>query len=230
MSSLRNTKCGRCGCYRKEEDFISNERLVKCCVKCRDIQNRYIEKNKEKLKQYRIDNADKKKQYNIDNADKISQQHKQYRIDNADKISQQQKQYCIDNADKISQQKKQYCIDNADKIKEKVEIQKKENPLQIKFKNMIKDSKTSDKKSNRTYEEEYYITKVFLNELWIKQDKKCYYDCCNIEMALDFDKSNTKRISIQRLNNDIAHIQSNCVFSCIQCNVSRNYLKINTTQ
>lgn len=53
MSSLRNTKCNRCKCWRSEEDFISNERVVKSCIKCRQIQKKYSDKCNKDIILYR---------------------------------------------------------------------------------------------------------------------------------------------------------------------------------
>ena len=88
---------------------------------------------------------------------------------------------------------------------------------------MIHSSKVNDKKVNRTYNEDDYINIDFLNELWVKQNEKCFYQDCECKLTLDFNKDfrNPSQISIQRLNNDIAHIQSNCVLSCLKCNVSK---------
>ena len=171
MSNLRDIRCPRCKCYRKQEDFISKERVVKSCVKCREVQKKYADKNRGKEKEYRNDNADKLKHLYQANRDK----------------------------------------------------QKKENPLHIKVKYMVCDSKRNDKNRNRTYEENDYITRSFLKEMWVKQNGVCYYKDCECKLLLEFNKDcrNPNQISIQRLDNNIAHIQSNCVLSCFNCNVKR---------
>jgi len=185
MSNLRDTKCGRCGCWRKAEDFISNERIVKCCVKCRDYQKTYADKNR-----------DKKKQYYQENKEVLKKQNKQNYEENKEEILEKQKQTYQEN--------------------------KIENPLHFKFNIMIKNSKTADKKYNRIYDKEEYINEDFLNELWINQNGKCYYECCNVELSLEFNKDykNPTQISIQRLNNELSHLKDNCVLSCYKCNVS----------
>jgi len=185
MSNLRDKKCSRCNCYRKEEDFISNERIIKSCIKCRNIQKKYADKNREYQKKYNEENRQK--------------------------INERQKQYDEKHKKEILEYKKKYN-----------EEQKQVNPLHIKFINMIKGSKQSDKKSNRTYDEDEYITEDFLNELWVKQNEKCFYECCECKLTLEFNTNfrNPTQISVQRLNNDIAHIKDNCVLSCLKCNVS----------
>ena len=86
---------------------------------------------------------------------------------------------------------------------------------------MITNSKAHDKKKNRTYEADDYINYDFLNELWVKQDKKCYYEDCECELILCFNKDTREdsMITLQRLKNDIAHTKDNCVLSCFRCNV-----------
>ena len=236
-------KCNKCRCWRETNDFIKNEAVMKTCIICRDNgkKSRIVnaDKIKEGLKKYYIENADKvkeqQKKYAIENADKIKEKQKHYRIENADKIKEQQKKHYIKNADKIKERKKKYCIDNADKvkeiqkkwridnaniIKETYEKNKKEKSLHIKFMNMVKSSKSNDKKKNRIYDAEDFIDYDFLNELWVNQNGKCYYDCCKVELSLDFNKDcrNTNKISIQRLDKDIAHTKQNCVLSCFRCN------------
>jgi len=187
MSNLRDKKCSRCNCYRKEEDFISNERIIKSCIKCRNIQKKYADKEEIKEKQ---------KKYRNEHKEELIKYHKQHNNKNKEKIAEYKKKYD--------------------------EQQKINNPLHIKFTNMIKSSIKADKKHNRTYKEEDFITEDFLNELWVKQNEKCYYEDCECKLTLEFNKDfrNPTQISVQRINNDIAHIQSNCVLSCYKCNVS----------
>jgi len=252
---LRDKKCNRCKCWRKEEDFISNERLVKCCKVCREESKKYNAENADKVKEqqkkyyienadkikeqqkkwridnadkvkegqkkYRIENVDKVKQYRIENVDKKKEKDKKYYIENADKVKERSKKYKVENADKIKETNKNYCIENADKIKQNRETIKKENPLKVKIKFMVSNSKYCDKKYNRTYDADNFITEDFLNELWVKQNKKCYYQDCECELILCFNKDTRENnmITIQRLDNQIAHIKSNCVLSCYKCNV-----------
>jgi len=186
MSNLRDTKCGRCGCWRKTEDFISNERVVKCCVNCRDIQKTYADKNREK-------------------------------------INERQKKYDDKNRDKIEERQKQWRIDNPEYNKQFRDSQKQIEPLLTKFKNMIRSSKSNDKKNNLQITEDY-ITLDYLNQLWIFQNGLCYYEDCNVELTLDFNKScrTPTQISIQRHDNNICHSQNNTCLSCFNCNVNKH--------
>jgi len=241
MSNLRDTKCGRCGCWRKTEDFISNERVVKSCVKCRDIEKKYADKNRDKKKQYRIENRDKilEKQNHIENRDKRLEKQKHWRTNNPEYFKQyneinrdKKKQYRIENRDKISENQKQWHIDNPKYSKQYNEEQKQNNPLQWKFIYMINHSKEYDKKHNLTITEDY-ITMDYLNELFIKQNGLCFYQDC--ECVLDYEtfdkkKRNDNLITIQRHNNDICHNQSNTCFACFSCNVNKHKERQQFTQ
>ena len=134
---------------------------------------------------------------------------KQYYIKNKESINQKHNQYYADNTKKVIQKQQQTYTDN-----------KLNNPLKIKLKAMLCNSRTADKKLNRTYTEEDYITRDFLLSLYDEQQGKCFYKSCNCEMTLDFNKSckTPTQISVQRLDNKIAHIKSNCVLSCLFCN------------
>ena len=198
---LRDKKCNRCKCWRKQDDFISNERVVKCCVKCREATKKY---NKQHYQENKEKKAEKQKQ----NKQKIAEYQKKYNEEHKQEKAEYQKQHYQENKEKITEKQKQY-----------KEEQKKENPLHIKFLHMIQGSKTADKKSNRTYNEEDFITEDFLNELWVKQNGLCFYEICECKLTLEFNR-NSNQISIQRLNNELPHIQSNCVLSCFKCNVS----------
>tara|TARA_R110000868_G_scaffold311054_2_gene572196 strand:+ start:68 stop:781 length:714 start_codon:yes stop_codon:yes gene_type:complete len=218
MSSIENecnVKCGACKCWRTENDFVSKNRKMKSCIICR-----------ERSKKYNIENADKRKQYNIKNADKIKDKIKQYYIENKEEILEYQKQHYQENKEKILNQKKEYNNKNKENKsqydKNYYVENKTENPLHMKFIHMINSSKEKDKKYNRTYNADDFMNEDYLNELWINQNGKCFYDCCKVELSLEFNKDcrNPNQISVQRLKNDIAHIKENCVLSCLFCNQS----------
>ena len=161
---------------------------------------------------------------------------KKYTEDNRDKISERKKQYRIDNRDKISENHKQIYIKNRDKILERTikynEEQKQNNPLQCKFKQMIRNSKHQDKRNNLTIDEDY-INIDFLNELWVKQTGLCFYQDCDCILEYEiFDKHNRNpnQITIQRHNNDICHSKSNTCIACFNCNVNKRKELFHFTQ
>jgi hypothetical protein len=140
-------------------------------------------------------------------------QHKKYRNNHADQISEKIKEYYKNNADHLCEKAKTY-----------YKNQKISNPLHIKLNRMIHCSIQADSKSNRLYDLQDYIDEEFLNFVWNDQDKRCYH--CNGEMTLDFSATTRvpTQISIQRLNNDLPHIKTNCVLACLSCNLNRKEL------
>ena len=82
---------------------------------------------------------------------------------------------------------------------------------------MIKCSRRSDKKNNR-YDADHFIDKCFLEGLFEDNPELiCTY--CNDSMSLDYD--DPKKVTIERVDNSIGHIKSNCILACLQCNVRR---------
>jgi len=87
-------------------------------------------------------------------------------------------------------------------------------PIKITIKNMIRNSKTKDKKYNR-YDADRFIDKCFLEEL-IEEYPTCYYEDCGVE--LQYVEYQDNLATIERLDNTIGHIKSNCVLCCKRCN------------
>jgi len=240
---LKDYKCLGCNTLRKKSDFIYKEKVNKTCSKCYDTRLKNKEKDAERTKKYQSQNKEKvseqrKKYYNKNkeriiehqtqyreqNKEQIAEYRKQHCEQNKDKIAEQQKQYREQNKEQIAEQQKQYNEQNKDKIAERqkqyYKQKKQDNPLEVKIKSMIQNSNKSDKKYNRTYDKVDYIDYDFLLGLWESQHGLCVYESCKCEMVLTFrlDTKNPQQITIQRLDNEIAHIKSNCVLSCFFCN------------
>ena len=167
-----NVKCAYCHAWKPPTDFMSNDRNVKTCKKCRE----------------------KKKDYREEHTEKLRKQRKVWREVNAEQRHEYDKTYRED--------------------------RKIFNPLNTKFKRMIYNSIQCDTKYHRPYDQIDYIDIPHLIYLWSNQDQRCYH--CGCEMTLDFNATtrNPNQISIQRLNNDLPHIKTNCVLACFLCNVS----------
>ena len=87
-------------------------------------------------------------------------------------------------------------------------------PIFVTIKNMIRHSKESDKKCDR-YDANNFIDKCFLEGL-IEEYPNCYYDDCKVE--LQYIEYQDNLATIERLDNSIGHIKSNCVICCMKCN------------
>jgi hypothetical protein len=87
---------------------------------------------------------------------------------------------------------------------------------------MVMHSKQSDKKYKLTYAEEDYIDPDFLIEHRKKRNNQCIY--CDIRLQ-SFNRRRFNGVTVQRLNNRLAHIKDNCVIACYQCNLCKPELE-----
>jgi hypothetical protein len=88
-------------------------------------------------------------------------------------------------------------------------------PIKITIKNWIINSKKSDKKSNR-FDIINFIDKCFCKNL-VEEYPNCYY--CSVELQYKIYQDDLA--TIERLDNSLGHIKSNCVIACKMCNVSK---------
>jgi len=88
-------------------------------------------------------------------------------------------------------------------------------PIKITITNWISHSKKSDKKHNR-FDIVNLIDKCFCTNL-VEEYPNCYY--CKIE--LQYIKNQDDLSTIERLDNSIGHIKSNCVLACRKCNYGK---------
>ena len=79
---------------------------------------------------------------------------------------------------------------------------------------MISDSKCSDKKNDR-YDVVNFVDYSFLENLLDDYTHCCYPDC---HAELQIIHYQDDLATIERLDNNIGHIKSNCVICCMKCN------------
>ena len=82
---------------------------------------------------------------------------------------------------------------------------------------MLFGSKASDKKYDR-YDVANFIDSAFIENLLDDYTHCCYPDC-NAELQIVHYQHDLA--TIERLDNSIGHIKSNCVICCLKCNVMR---------
>jgi len=82
---------------------------------------------------------------------------------------------------------------------------------------MINCSKQKDKKNNK-YDADHFIDKCFLEGL-VEEYTHCYWEDCKVE--LQFKDYQDDLATIERLDNTIGHIKSNCVLACRKCNAMK---------
>ena len=205
-----NVKCNKCKCYRTESSFNKKGRIMKTCIVCRtrDIEHR----KKHKC----IHNKNKRRCKDCDGS--------AFCIHNRRKSHCKEcggSAICIHNNRKARCKEcggSAICIHNINKNYCKICGDEKK----ITIRNMLVGSKTTDKKIN-LYDPVNFIDKCFVKNLIEDCEDKCYY--CNCELQYIIKQSNLA--SIERLNNSLGHIKSNCVISCLKCNISKVGNKLN---
>ena len=90
-------------------------------------------------------------------------------------------------------------------------------PLKITIKHMISSSKQKDKKHDR-YDIVNFVDYGFVENL-IDDYTHCCYPDCNKELQIVHYQDDLA--TIERLDNSIGHIKSNCVICCLKCNAMR---------
>ena len=86
----------------------------------------------------------------------------------------------------------------------------------------INHSKDSDKIHKRTYKEEDYISGTDLLALREQLHNKCKY--CYTPLQTDNMQAHDG-LTIERLDNKIAHVKGNCTLACSKCNIKRMGVK-----
>jgi len=88
------------------------------------------------------------------------------------------------------------------------------------YKTIVITSKKKDISLNRCWNEEDYITPEFVLFLNEQQESKCIYCKVTMKYGEGQPRNISNGLTIQRMNCDLAHIKSNCVLSCMKCNVT----------
>ena len=101
--------------------------------------------------------------------------------------------------------------------KQKSQCKKCGDPIKVNVKQWIFNSRQYDKK-NDIYDADRFIDKCFLKG-FVEDYKQCYYGDC--EVNLQYSEYQNDLATIERLDNSIGHIKSNCVLCCLKCNVSK---------
>ena len=119
--------------------------------------------------------------------------------------------------------------DRESRLKNKCEHEKQKckckncrDPIKITIKQWVNDCRSSDKKYNR-YDPDRFIDKCFLQGL-VEDYPNCYYEDCQVK--LQYVDYGDDLASIERLDNSLGHVKSNCVLACLKCN---NLKKSNQT-
>ena len=101
--------------------------------------------------------------------------------------------------------------------RQKSHCKKCSDPIKVNIEQWIFKSRQYDKMRN-IYDADRFIDKCFMGGL-IEDYKQCYYRDC--EVNLQYTEYQDDLVTIERLDNSIGHIKSNCVLCCLKCNVSK---------
>ena len=94
------------------------------------------------------------------------------------------------------------------------------NPFKYRMCDMVSNAKKKDIKYNR-YDANNHIDKPFIEQLFYEQDYRCIY--CEGEMMLQCDAYSPELLTVERMDNKLGHIKSNCVLACLACNNERGH-------
>ena len=101
--------------------------------------------------------------------------------------------------------------------RQKSHCKKCSDPIKINIEQWIFSRRQYDKMRN-IYDADRFIDKCFLKGL-IEDYKQCYYGDCKVN--LQYTEYQDDLATIERLDNSIGHIKSNCVLCCLKCNKFR---------
>ena len=105
--------------------------------------------------------------------------------------------------------------------KRKQTCKKCSDPIKVNIEQWIFSSRQYDKMDN-IFDADRFIDKCFLKGL-VEDYKQCYYGDC--EVNLQYTEYQNDLATIERLDNMIGHVKSNCVLCCLKCNVSKKSKK-----
>jgi hypothetical protein len=77
-----------------------------------------------------------------------------------------------------------------------------------------------DFKAKRTFTDETFITKRDISNMFSKQ--KGTYIICKEVLNIEHIEDDLKNLSIDRIDNNLAHIKGNVQITCVHCNISKH--------
>lgn len=221
-------KCKSCEYeYKKEWAIKNKDRLNK-------KSQIYRENNKEKINKQTLElyykNKDRyniaKRKYSEDNKDKIIKYRKKYYLENKERLDYLKKKYYKENKERMSHLQKISYIENKEYIlKRNMEYQKNNKEKIKKYKSIYREtqsSKISKRTSNHKrntkirINNDKTINKKSLEELFHKQNGKCYYCNCQLDFNVKFSVHLDHYIPIIEGG---LHSINNVVWSCKTCNL-----------
>jgi hypothetical protein len=85
----------------------------------------------------------------------------------------------------------------------------------------IQNYKRQDEKAKREFKVDEYIDEEFIFSQQKKTNNKCSYCLKDLELFIDNDNTVKTNLTIDRVDNKLAHLKNNCKICCLICNVSK---------
>ena len=90
---------------------------------------------------------------------------------------------------------------------------------------MVEAARAADKKHERLYDPQTYITVDRIVWLMKVQDGCCYFYCgCDMTFGRGVNRLKDKdAVTLERIDSSLAHVADNCILSCMSCNRSKGH-------
>jgi hypothetical protein len=80
--------------------------------------------------------------------------------------------------------------------------------------------KYTDRRAGRTWLEDEYVTPADVLQLHKDQNHNCAL--CGLDIELHWSKGDQNQLSIDRIDNSLAHVRANCQLTCLRCNKAKH--------
>jgi hypothetical protein len=97
----------------------------------------------------------------------------------------------------------------------------KDGELEIKMERKLAGYMAQDTKAGRSFSVEDYINVGDFKGLLEEQDFRCFV-CAEIVSLVWKDSKDETQFTLDRQDNDLAHVKGNCVVSCLKCNRAKH--------
>jgi hypothetical protein len=224
IENPRDKKCPKCRSYKYSNQFVKKDRLLKTCSDCRERDAVARDKNKCEHGKRKI----RCKECGGSSICEHGRQKSTCRECGGVSICEhgRQKSQCKEcggaSICEHGRQKSQCKECDGVSFCEhgRIKNQCKEcspDPVKLTHRNMIQCTRQTDRKYKR-YDPNNHIDYPFLEGL-SEDFTECYWDDC--ETQLQYIIYRDDLATIERLDNSIGHIKSNCVLACLKCNRER---------
>jgi hypothetical protein len=106
-------------------------------------------------------------------------------------------------------------------IHSKAEVERlTESRLNLYLKQKVESYKSQDKKALRNYIDEEFIDAKWINQKF-EENKYCLFCKKHYELFLDEDSNVVSNITVDRINNTLAHTKANSQLCCHHCNITK---------